>query len=144
MKHFRNFINESLNNSNSLVKKILSSFDLEGCQDKEIINAIKKWVKDNNITDIIPAARKKELDSWRFVDEIDKNLYNNLIKNEKLLDKYNFKDLKIIYQDGDIEEFIANDDQDSIEFTICCGKDWISWSEETIEDDFLQIYCLKQ
>ena len=143
MKNIIEFIKESTN-QNSLVEKILSSFDLGQYTDKNLINAIQKWIKDNNVTDVIPAARKDELDSWRFIDDMDKNLYNDLIKNEKLLDKYNFKDLKIIYKDGDIQELEDNDDQDGIAVTVCAGKDWISYSCENLEEDFLQIFCLKK
>ena len=143
MKNIIEFIKESVN-QNSLVEKILSSFDLGQYTDKNLINAIQKWIKDNNVTDVIPAARKDELDSWRFIDDMDKNLYNDLIKNEKLLDKYNFKDLKIIYKDGDIQELEDNDDQDGIAVTVCAGKDWISYSCENLEEDFLQIFCLKK
>lgn len=142
MKSIIEFIKESAN-QDPLVEKILSSFDLGPYTDKKLINAIQKWIKNNNVIDVIPAARKDELDSWRFIDDMDKNLYNDLIKNEKLLDKYNFKDLKLIYKDGDIQELADNDDQDGIALSLCAGKDWISYSLENLEGDFLQIFCLK-
>lgn len=117
--HVSKYKKEKLDNKipeltgDKITDKILYGWGL-GTEEPDAIEAIQKWIKDNNVDDIELAADKETLNETN-MPQVIKNLYNDSYKtNEECQSKlnsakeiYSFDKFKQIYASPDLIAFIG-------------------------------------